>query len=85
MHTMIFLEPSVTNLVESICMSLFACSGELVQSLFYAVFSCIFSGMSLYAVILACLVCNDMLYILVCMFICRRRQQPVNVYAQTDE
>ena len=64
---------------------------------FYAVYSCItfFSGMSLYAILLACLLCCIflyyffsgmslyailhaclcMLYVLVCMFVCRRRQQ----------
>ena len=41
------LEPFVTNLVESIWMSVFVCSGELIEY-----FLVVYSGMSLYAVIL---------------------------------
>ena len=53
-HTITSLEPLVTNLAKNIWMSLFVCSGDLVQFLFYAVFSFLFYFMSLYGVILAC-------------------------------
>ena len=48
------LEPMVTNLVESIWMSLFVCSWELIQPLYTLYFLALFSEMSSYVAILAC-------------------------------